>query len=180
VGAVRAATSSLISHRNLVTKIYFPRTILPVSAVLSQMVDFLVASVVVFVALALAGLGVGLTIMMAPIVLLILVMLVLGISLIVSAASLFLRDVKYIVEVVLTFAIFFTPVFYDVDMFPEYANLLLLNPVAPLLEALRSTVVLHSWPDWGWLMYSLVWSVLLVSAGLRLFKRLEPAFAESI
>ena len=64
-----------------------------------------------------------------------------------SAACLFLRDVKHLVELFLTFAIFFTPVFYEVSLFKEYGTLLLLNPVAPILEGLAAAVVDHTMPD---------------------------------
>ena len=78
-----------------------------------------------------------------PLLLLNMVVLAAGIGMVVSAASLFFRDVKYIVEVLLTFGIFFTPVFYDVYMFGDKGKWLLLNPVAPILEGLSACIVHH-------------------------------------
>ena len=99
---------------------------------------------------------------------------------IVSAASLFFRDVKYIVEVFLTFGIFFTPVFYDMRMFGDRGKWLMLNPVAPLLDGLSTCIARHQSPDVHWFLYSLVFSLAAFMGGFVLFKHLEPAFAESI
>ncbi len=98
----------------------------------------------------------------------------------VSAASLFFRDVKYIVEVLLTFGIFFTPVFYEVRMFGDKGKWLMLNPVAPILEGLSSCVGRQESPNLGWFAYSATIAIALFIGGYIFFKHLEPAFAESI
>ena len=108
------------------------------------------------------------------------VLLATGIGMIVSAASLFFRDVKYIVEVLLTFGIFFTPVFYDVNMFGDKGKWLLLNPVAPILDGLSACVARQQSPQLPWLAYSFGFTVLVLLGGYFFFKHLEPAFAESI
>jgi ABC-type polysaccharide/polyol phosphate export permease len=108
------------------------------------------------------------------------VVLASAIAMIVSAASLFFRDVKYIVEVLLTFGIFFTPVFYDVRMFGDKAKWLLLNPVAPILDGLSACIVRHQSPDLPWFAYSLSFAMATLLGGYAFFKHLQPAFAESI
>ena len=105
--------------------------------------------------------------------------LAIGIGLIVSAGSLFFRDVRYIVEVFLTFAIFFTPVFYDVSIFGAKGKWLLLNPVAPVLEGF-SSIVRGQAPNWNWLGYSLTFATVMVLLAYAMFKKVEPAFAENI
>jgi len=115
-----------------------------------------------------------------PVLLLTMVVLATGIGMIVSAASLFFRDVKYIVEVLLTFGIFFTPVFYDVRMLGQKGKWLLLNPAAPILEGLGACIARQQPPDFPWLIYSASFGLTLLLAGYAFFKHLEPAFAESI
>ena len=110
----------------------------------------------------------------------IMVVLALGLGIFLSAANLFFRDVKYLVEVILTFAIFFTPVFYEAEMFGRRATLLLLNPVAPILEGLRNCVVLQRAPDPLWTAYSGGLAILMLVVSLRSFAKMEPSFAESI
>jgi len=82
--------------------------------------------------------------------------------------------------VILTFAIFFTPVLYEADMLGEWRFWVLLNPVAPLLEGLRSAVVLNQAPEPGWMLYSGIVSVLVFAGGWKLFHALEPSFADRV
>ncbi len=180
VSTVRFSTSCLIGNANLVTKIYFPREIFPISTVISNMFDFMVASAALTVALTLAGLEVGLQVLWLPVLLVVLVSLCLGIGFFVSAASLFFRDVKYIVEVFLTFGIFFTPVLYTTDMVGDAREFILLNPVAPVLESVEFVIVRGRAPDLPWLGYSAAVGLALLFFGFRFFKRVEPAFAERI
>jgi ABC-type polysaccharide/polyol phosphate export permease len=84
------------------------------------------------------------------------------------------------VEVLLSFAIFFTPVFYDASLFGRWEPLLLNNPVSPLLEGISATVILHRGPSLFWLTYSFVVTGVLFTVALLLFRKLEPFFAESI
>jgi ABC-type polysaccharide/polyol phosphate export permease len=180
VSALRFGTNSMVANVNLVTKIYLPRLIFPLAAVLSQLFDFLVATAVVTLLLIVAGAGLSVHLLWLPLLIAPLVLLASALAIISSAGSLFFRDVKYIVEAFLTFAIFFTPVFYDSSLFGTWGPLLLINPVSPLLEGISATVIMHQSPSLPWLGYSGVVSVLLLILSLAVFKKLEPFFAESI
>jgi lipopolysaccharide transport system permease protein len=180
VSSIRFSANSLIGNSNLVTKIYFPKVIFPVAATLSQLLDFLVAAVLVVVLLAILKIGVSLQLLWVPLLMGFLVLFTLGLGILLSAANLFFRDVKYLVEVILTFAIFFTPVLYEVRLFGKWANLMLLNPIAPILEGLNDCVVYRQAPQMEWILYSGFVSVAGVVAALAFFRNLEPLFAESI
>jgi ABC-type polysaccharide/polyol phosphate export permease len=180
ISAIRFATNSLTSNSNLVTKIKCPRISFPISAVLSAMFDFGIAILPLIVILAWYGVTPSLALVWVPVILALLLMLTSGLGIALAAANLFFRDVKYIVEVVLTFAIFFTPVLYEAEMLGEWRFWVLLNPLAPLLEGLRSAVVLNVAPDLGWLLYSGIVSVVIFAGGWFLFHKLEPAFADSV
>jgi lipopolysaccharide transport system permease protein len=180
VASIRFSTNCLASNANLVTKIAFPRAVFPLSAVASQLFDLGVASVVLVVVLIFAPISITPAIAWAPLLLLILIVQVAGFGLLLSAANLFFRDVKYLVEVVLTFAIFFTPVFYDTAMFGKWGKLLLLNPVAPILEGLAACIAGGHAPDLGWTLYSAGWAAALLLIAPAVFQRLEPKFAESV
>jgi ABC-type polysaccharide/polyol phosphate export permease len=180
VSALRFGTNSLVANTNLVTKIYLPRLVFPIAAVLSQLFDFLIAGVVVCVFLVLVQVGFSLQLLWLPLLLGILIILATGLAIMCSAASLFFRDVKYLVEVFLTFAIFFTPVFYDSALLGNWAPMLLANPVSPLLEAISATVILHQSPSLLWVTYSFVFSWVLLGVALTIFKKLDPYFAECI
>jgi lipopolysaccharide transport system permease protein len=180
VSSIRFSCNSLTNNNALVTKIYFPKEIFPLAAILASLFDFLVASTGLVILLLFIKIGWSMELLWTPVLLLILVVLATGIGMIVSAASLFFRDVKYIVDVVLTFAIFFTPVFYDTGMFGDKGKSLLLNPAAPILEGISACITQQQSPELSWLGYSLTIATVLLLGGYVFFKHLEPAFAESI
>jgi lipopolysaccharide transport system permease protein len=180
VSSIRFSCSSLINNQSLVTKVYFPKDIFPIAAVLASLFDFVVASGALVIFLALIQVGWSTQLVWVPLLLVMMVVLTVGSAMIVSAASLFFRDVKYVVEIGLTFGIFFTPVFYDVRMLGAKGDWLLLNPLAPILEALAGCVVRQQPPDLAWLAYSFTFGLTTLLGGYVFFKHLEPTFAESI
>jgi ABC-type polysaccharide/polyol phosphate export permease len=180
VATIRFASHSLISNANLVTKIYMPREMFPIAAVLAQLVDLALAIAVLVVVMVVIGIPWHASMWWAPVFMLLLIVLVTGLGVFLSAAALFFRDVKYIVEVILTFAIFFTPVFYEVAAFDRWADVLLLNPAAPLLEGIGAAVAGRPLPAPEWIAYSGVVAVGGLVAALAVFKKLEPYFAESV
>jgi len=180
VSSIRFSCNSLMNNKELVTKIYFPKEIFPLAAIMASLFDLFVASGALLIFLFAIQVGWSMQLLWVPLLLGTIVVFACGIGMIVSAAGLFFRDVKYIVEVLLTFGIFFTPVFYDTRMVGDKAKWLLLNPVAPLLEGLSSCVTRQPFPDPLWIAYSLAFSTIALVGGYLFFKRLEPAFAESI
>lgn len=180
ISAIRFSTASLTGNSNLITKIYFPREIFPVAAVIASLFDFAVASGAVLIILACVRVGVSIYLLWLPVILLLLFVFAAGLGMLLACANLFFRDVKYLVDVCLTFGILFTPVFYEATMFGKWAPVLLLNPVGAILEELNTVVVLHSPPHLLWLGYAACWAFLGFPAAWLVFDRAEPAFAESI
>jgi ABC-type polysaccharide/polyol phosphate export permease len=180
ISSVRFSTNSLVGNTNLVTKIYFPKEIFPFAAVLSNLFDFLIATCVLTVILVFANIGVSVHLLWIPVYLIVLIALAATIGTFLSCANLFFRDVKYIVEVIVTFGIFFTPVFYEVEMFKEWSTLILLNPVAPILEGLNDCIVKHKMPQLPWMAYSAFVALVGFMFSYGFFKRMESSFAERI
>jgi lipopolysaccharide transport system permease protein len=180
VSTIRFACLSLINNKELVTKIYFPKEIFPIAAMFASLFDLIVASGALLLFLFLIRIGWSIYLLWVPGLLLATILLASGIGLVVSAASLFFRDVKFIVEVLLTFGIFFTPVFYDVSMFGGKGKWLLLNPVSPVLDSFSASVARHQPPNLAWLAYSVIFGLIMLLGGYAFFKHLEPAFAESV
>src|SRR3954467_8040646 len=180
VSALRFGTASLTSNSSLVTKIKFPRLVFPLSSVLTSLFDMAIAIPVLLVLLPFTGVKASLAMLWVPVLLAVLVVFTVGLCILFSAANLFFRDIKYLVEVVLTFAIFFTPVLYDASLAGKWRSLLMLNPVAPVLEGLNSSVVLGHQPDLMWVGYSAAVAVVLGTVAVLSFRRLEPRFAESV
>ena len=196
-GALGFATTSLAGHANLVTKIYFPREVLPLAATLAQAFDSGIAGLTLLIAFGLLGVHYGIAALWAPVLLACIFLMTAGLALLVSCANLFFRDVKYLVHVAVTFGIFFTPVFFEPQMFGVVgARIMMLNPLAPLMEGIRLSLVFdHNlldpmfvardagsvlvWSPW-YLGYSVAWAILIFVAGLVLFHRAEPKFAEYV
>ena len=199
VGAIGFATNSLTGNINLVTKIYFPREVFPLAAVMAQMFDTAIGATALTVLLfVFLGIGFSTQILWVVPLVVLLFLFTAGAALFLSCANLFFRDVKYIVQVLLTFGIFFTPVFYEPGIFgPTGSQLMMLNPLAPLLEGLRLAVVEHhnlyhsllvtspagaqilAWHP-GYLLYAAGWALLGCLAAWFMFHKLESIYAEYI
>jgi lipopolysaccharide transport system permease protein len=197
MGAINFAVASLTGNLTLVSKIYFPREVMPISSVMAQGWDSTIGAIAIIVLLPFLGVwphvqwlwGFPLTIL--------LVLFTAATALFLSCANLFFRDVKYIVQVLLTFGIFFTPVFFEPYMFGELgAQLMMLNPVAPILEGYRLALIeghnlaatLHfaagdvtvlAWTPW-YLAYTAVWAIGGLIGAALMFHRLEFLFAEYV
>ncbi len=180
VSSIRFAVQSLVGNSALVTKIYFPKAVLPLSSTLACFFDLSIAMVVLAVLLVIFNVGVSLHILWLPFLFILLFAFTFGLGLLLSAANLFFRDVKYVVEVILMFGIFFTPVFYDASSFGRWKFIMLLNPIGSILEEINTIVVLHQPPEMFWLGYAFISSILMLAIGLFIFHKKESVFAENI
>jgi lipopolysaccharide transport system permease protein len=199
VGAIGFATSSLVANMSLVTKVAFPRAVLPLSAVFAQCFDTGVALLALTILLPLMGaVSASWALLWVPVLLLLLVGFTTACALLLSCANLFYRDVKYIVQILLTFGIFFTPVFFEPAMLgARGAPIAMLNPLSPLLEGLRLTVtvghnllepltttlasgaVVTVWSPW-YLGFACLVTLLGLPTAALLFYRSQYAFAEYV
>ncbi|MBN2119597.1 MAG: ABC transporter permease [Candidatus Omnitrophica bacterium] len=180
IGAIKFSVNSLVGNMNLVKKIYFPREVFPISYIFVQLFDFLIAIAFLTLVLIFARIGLSIYLLYVPFLIIFLVLFTIGLALILSCGNVFFRDVRYIVDVVLTFGIFFTPVFYEASMFKDWKIILLLNPVASILESMNAVVVFHKMPDIFWFTYAGVASAVMFISGLSVFHKSEQIFAEVI
>lgn len=180
ISGIKFSVNSLVGNRDLVTKIYFPREVFPFASIIACLFDFAIASVTLAVFLAFIGVGISSYLIFLPVLILFLVLFTSGLGLLLGAANVFFRDIKYIVEIILMFGIFFTPVFYEASTFGKYKNFMLVNPVGSILESINSVVVLHTLPDIFWFFYAGITSVCMFVIGLFFFNKMEPLFAENI
>ena len=175
------AIPSLVSNMSLVSKIHFPREILPLSAILVCLADFLVASCVFVLMMLFYRIPVGLTVLFVPLVLLVQLILTFGISLLASAANVFYRDIRFVIPLVLQIWMYLSPIIYPIDLVPERLRpLYLLNPMATLIDTYRRIILFNQMPDWPHLGLAALVSVLLTIGAYRYFKRAERVFADVI
>jgi lipopolysaccharide transport system permease protein len=179
--SVSFAVPSLTQNMNLVTKIYFPREVLPISAVTASLVDFLVASLVFVGMLLYYRIPLGAPLMIAPVLVIVQVALTLGVVLFASAVNVFYRDIRFVVPLAVQLWMYVTPVIYPVTVVPErFRGLYMLNPMAGLVEAYRSVAVRGDWPNWNDLGVAALVSVVVFAIGYSYFKRVEWQFADLI
>lgn len=187
-GAIGLGATSVTANFALVTKVYFPREVLPMAAVVTQAADAAIGAFVLLVALPLLGVQISLALLWVPVLVVLLVCLTVGLVLLLSCANVFFRDVRHLVQLMLTFGIFFTPVFFDAGMFGERgARLLMLNPLAPILEGLRLVIVERhdllrdaaTWHPW-YLAYAAICAVAALVGGALTFHRAQRRFAEHV
>ena len=180
VGALKFTVNSLVSNMGILRKVFFPRIIFPLSYILSSLFDLVIATVAFTFFLAYLHVGVSVHLLWVPLLVLLIVCYTAGLGIILSCANLFFRDVKLIIDIFLTFAIFITPVYYDADLFGKWSFIIMLNPVGAILEALNDVVVLHKAPEFLWVLYAAAWSVILLIVGWKVFHKFEPIFADRV
>ena len=178
--ALRFSVTSLTSNQILVSKIYFPREIFPIAAVLVALVDFAVAMVPLVALMAYYQVPVGASLVLLPVVIAIHAIFTAAIGLLLAMGNLFYRDVKYLFEVVITMWMFATSVLYPVERVGGRLGVLLgLNPMTGIIDAYRSVLLLGTWPSSTLTSAAIVAVVLLASAWFA-FHRSEFAFAEHL
>jgi lipopolysaccharide transport system permease protein len=175
------SSGSLVANAQMIQKVFFPRLLLPVSTVLSTMVDVAVSIALLAVLLAVNGIWAGAAILTFPLWLLLFVTLGLGLGLVASSLMVTYRDVQYVLPVGVQLLLYASPVAYAVDAVPESARwAVALNPLTGILEGLRWSVLGTAPPSAGALVYSVVSCMALFIGGLLLFNRMERRFADVI
>jgi len=179
--SLRFAVSSLTSNSTLVTKVYFPREILPFSVILVSLVDFAVGAIVLAGLMAWYGVGLHASLLLLPVVVLVQVLFTAGVTLLLAMGNLFYRDVKYLIEIVITLWMFATSVVYPVQRIGgQLGPLLALNPMTPIIDAYRAVVLHGQPPAAGPFLGAAAFSAALLAVSWLAFHRAEFRFAESI
>lgn len=178
---VSDAGMSLVSNQSLMTKIYFPRIILPAAVALSAIVDFVIGSAFLTGFIVYYHLPIGWNLLLWPVLLIPLLLLALSIGMYLAALNVKYRDIKYIIPFAIQMGMFITPIIYPVSSVPErYQWLLALNPMAGLIEVFRWSLVPSLPVHWDVLGISLVVTAILFVASVAFFKRAEKAFADIV
>ncbi|HUX89004.1 MAG TPA: ABC transporter permease [Chloroflexota bacterium] len=179
--AMNNATGSLVGMAGLLTKVAFPREILPLAAIVARLVDLLVSFVVLLVIMLWYRVPFHWTILLLPIPIAIELTFLIGLGLLLSAANLFYRDVSQLLGVILSLWIFLTPVVYPIDRVPPRLQALIeLNPLTPVVSGFRTLALDGQLPATGPLIVATLVSLITLGLGYAIFKWLEPVFAETV
>jgi len=179
--ALSESSNSLVGNQNLITKVYFPRLVVPISAVLAGLVDFAIAFVLLLGMMLYFGIVPGWQIITLPAFILLAIMTALGVGLWLSALNVQYRDVRYTINFLIQFWLFATPVAYPSSIIPaQWRALYGLNPMAGVVEGFRWALLGKSDPPGALLWVSCAVVVMLLIGGLYYFRRMEQQFADIV
>ena len=173
--------NSLVVNANLLTKVYFPRVILPTSAAFSGLVDFAIGCLLLVGMMGYYRVVPGWKLLLWPPLVVLLFALALGVSMILAALNVKYRDVKYTLPFLVQFWLFATPVIYPASMIPErYRFLAALNPLTGVIDAFRASLVPVRHVDWGLLAVSSAMTLAVLVIAALYFRKTERTLADIV
>jgi len=179
--SMSSAGNSVVAKSALITKIYFPRLIIPTSSVISGIVDFGIAFIILIGLMVWYGIVPTINVVFLPLFLLLAFFAALGIGLWVSALTVEFRDVNYVLPFLVQAGLFISPVAYSSSVVPEKWKLLYsLNPMTGVIDGFRWSILGTVTPNWGTLIISTVSVIVVFISGLFYFVRMEKTFADVI
>lgn len=181
VASLSDVSNSLISNQSIVTKVYFPRLILPIANVFTNFVDFLVASGVLVILMIYYGFVPHLIgLLMLPLLLFITFSSAVGLGLFLASINVKYRDVRYILPFFIQLLIFVSPVIYPAGILGKYTILFGINPIAGVISTARTVLFGVTHISWLSLGFSFIMSLILLGVGLYTFRKTEAYFADYV
>jgi len=179
--ALTESSNSLVGNQNLITKVYFPRLVVPLSAVLSGVVDFAIAFVLLLVMMVYFGIVPTWAVVTLPVFILLEILTALGVGLWLSALNVQFRDVRYTISFLVQVWLFLTPVAYPSSIIPERWRVFYgLNPMTGVVEGFRWALLGKAAPSLSMLLVSILMVLAILIGGLYYFRRMEQTFADLI
>lgn len=179
--ALSHAIPSISSNSSLVTKIYFPREVFPLACLLAALFDFLITSIIFIIMMIFYNIPMTINILYVIPLVMIQITFIFGVSLFASAVNVYYRDVKYIVPFAIQLWMYASPVIYPVSIIPKHLQALyMLNPMAPIIDGYRKTLLLGVAPDLFYLGIAAVVTAAIFIMSYGFFKKTEMSFADVI
>lgn len=175
------STTAIVSNAGIVKKVYFPREILPISIVTSNLVNFLISCIIVLFALLLSGIGLSKYTLLIPVVVLIQYIFSLGLSFILSSITVYIRDLEYFINVLMMLWFYLNPIVYSADLIPKKLQPIFnLNPMLHIINAYRDILYSQKLPNLKNLGILALTCIIIFYLGLKIFKKSERGFAEEL
>ena len=180
--SVISGSSCIIAQKDLVKKIYFPREVLPISHVTTCFINMLLSFIVIFFVVAISGVGINFrAVCYLPIIMIVEYILALGMAMIFSALTVYLRDLEYILGIITMAWQFLTPIMYSIDIVPEnIMPIFMANPMTPIIIAYRDILYYKQIPQISTLLHAFVLGVTILIIGSIIFDKLQKHFAEEL
>lgn len=179
--SINMGMTSILYNASIIKKVYFPRSILPISSVSSCLVNFLISCLVILVFVLFSGIGITIHLLWLPLIALVQYFLCLGIVFFLSAVEIFVRDLEHIINFVLSMAFYVTPILYKAEQVPKNLRFILkLNPMAYIIDAYRDIFYYGVMPNISSLLLVFLVSIIVMMLGYKVFERLQRGFAEEV
>lgn len=178
---ISQSTWTIVGNGNIVKKVYFPREILPISVVTSNMVNFLISTIIIVAFCLIYGLGLTKYIIFYPIILIIQYIFQLALSFVLSAVTVYFRDLEHFVQIALMLLFYATPIVYSGESIPDaFKFIITVNPMAHIIEGYRDIFYNQTMPDLAALGSVLAISIVMCVGAYFIFKKLQKGFAEQL
>jgi lipopolysaccharide transport system permease protein len=178
--AVTNSGNSLVGNSNLITKVYFPRMIIPIATVGAGLVDFTIAFALLVILMIYYGVGLSINIVMFPFLVILTSFLAIGIGMWLSGLNVKYRDIRYALPFVIQLGMFATPIIYPASIVPEnWRWVLAFNPLTGIIEGFRSAFFARPF-DWLGLSISIVMTFLILIYSAYSFRKMEKSFADIV
>ena len=175
------SAACIVTNGGIIKKVYFPREILPIATSTSNLINFLISSILVFLALFISGIGLTKAVVVLPLIILIQYILQICLSFILSAITVYVRDVEYLINVLMMLAFYLSPIVYSADMIPsKYLPLFKLNPMFHIIKYYRDILYYGKIPEMGSVLLLLLVCIIILVVGYLIFRKLEKRFAEEL
>jgi len=179
--ALTQTSGSLIGNSNIITKVYFPRLILPISGVITKFVDFFISAIILVGMMIYYGYVPNLSgLWILPLLLIITFMAAIGGGLFLASINVKYRDVRYVLPYFIQTMLFLTPVIYPASMVGKYSWLLAMNPMTGVIKAARASLFGNAPVNWELLGISFIAVTILLIIGVTFFKKTEKYFADIV
>jgi lipopolysaccharide transport system permease protein len=177
--AIAFAAPSLVNNIQLLSKIYFPREVLPLASIGAALFDFLIAIAVFVVMMLLYGISMTTAWYWLPVLVLVQLALITGVALLLAGVNVFYRDVRFVVPLALQLWMYASPIIYPLSSVPEWLRpAYMLNPMAGIINSYRRVMLQGEPPVPEELLTASLLSALMLVIGYVYFKRVEPEFAD--
>ena len=172
---------TMIENGNIIKKVYFPREILPISIVTSEAVNFMISTIIILGFVIFGGIGISKYIVFYPLVLLAQYLLLIGLSLIISSISVYVRDLQHLIGVVMQLLFYATPIVYSSETIPDnFKWILYLNPMTYIINGYRDIFYNQQMVDIIPTLCLIIISIVLCFIGYIIFNKLQKGFAEQL
>ena len=179
--AIQSGASSVIGEAGIIKKVYFPREIIPISVVISALVNFLITCIIMFLFILISGVGFTPYVLLFPVIVLIQTIFTLGFTFILSAITVYVQDIAHFVSIVLMLAFYATPIVYNGELLPsKFQWIIKLNPMAQVINAYRDILFYHKIPDYNSIGTLVIFSFIILFVGYEVFKKLKKNFVEEL